>query len=194
VQPSRWGILKGFFRAAKNLTHSAAAQASQDLGLNILDLPNETKLIKALLRTYAAVIGLKLLHATGGNLVAGAVLGTAISLPATLIAAGAYGTYYGAATVIAACYSGSLATLGIGAASILGGAIALEYHDVTIGSLFSKKIAAIASKIGLPTKKPLGVVEKYDVPTEWQQATTSGVTSFLDTIKISALFKRIFKV
>lgn len=176
-----------FTNALENIGKDFFAKAVNAVGINA-DLPNETKLIKTLLRTCAAAMGALLLYKLGGTLVAGAVLGTVVSLPATLIAAGTYGTYYGLTTVVAACHSGSLAALGCGVASVLGGLVALEYHDVTIESAFNKSsfgknLTKIAHSIGLPTKTPLGYAEQQPIPSEWQRATTAFVNQLFVACK-----------
>lgn len=56
------------------------------------------------------------------------VVGALVSLPATMIAVGSLGMYYGSAAVIASLATGSFATLGYGLLSIGLGYGAIQYY------------------------------------------------------------------
>jgi len=57
-------------------------------------------------------------------------IGAVVSIPATLIAAGSFGVYWGVATIVASASTGSFATLGTGLLALAGGWIAIQKYMI----------------------------------------------------------------
>lgn len=92
-------------------------------------LPVE-KLIKTSLRIVLVAVAAFTLSQFAGSLAVAATIGALVSLPATAIIAGSWLLYYGAMMTTSALSTGAFTTLGIALASIAGGYITLEFHDI----------------------------------------------------------------
>lgn len=109
---------------------SAASAIVGIFGGGFITLPPASKMMAASARLSFAALGAFALYKAGSSIAIAAVLGATVSLPSVAIVGGSWLLYHAATALTASLASGSFMTLGIGMASLAGGWLTLECHDI----------------------------------------------------------------